>query len=337
MAGKTQGFLMAYVPDQAIDDQHEISLKAFLLFGFLCKHGSMKNNRVTVSLRTAADKYFKGNLQNCCIYYRELKSKKWITKDGSEIVLIKGFPAEMCIILNPEPVTITDQPDQEAGEVLNFNTKDADQVLNPNTLKVLNFNTKESHEVLNPNTKKVLNFNTPNNKVLTSHSNQPKERELNEERGEQSSSSAPQQIKPKILPVEKSEPIKLPDDFTITPELELWAKTVLPLLCEHSDLADLHQEFCEYWQSPERGDKAYKANRLAWIAAWKSDMTRKQQFLKRDLIAAEKPKKEKKDGSGKQPKTTGSTNGIQPDGDRQSEKTAGDIASKYGAKPAGIV
>jgi len=273
-------------------------------------------------------------LQNCCIYYRELKSKGWIAKDKAEIVLIKGFPAAMCTLSNPEPKAAADQPDQTAGEVLNFNTKTADYVLKNNTT--------ENSQVLNTNTEIVLNFNTSNNKdSLTSHLNQ-QERELNEERGAKlGGSSAPHSNNQSVLSSkqEKSEPIRLPDDFVVTPEMELWCRDTLPLLYENLDLSDLTTEFCNYWNSEERGEKGFKADLSAWIAAWKNDMTRKQQFLKKDLKAADihKPKQEKKHGIGKQTKSGSGADEIKPVGDRSAESSAGAIAEKYGARPAGIL
>lgn len=81
---------MAYIPDIAFDDKDEVGQKAFDLFVFYCKHGSMENNRVTVSLESAA-KFFGIAYENICRLNAVLKKKEWIILDAGDTVLLKGW------------------------------------------------------------------------------------------------------------------------------------------------------------------------------------------------------------------------------------------------------
>lgn len=83
---------MAYIPDEAILDYGEISLRAFHLYCYYCKHGSMRKNKITVSLRRAA-KDLKMDFSNVAKYNRELRDEGWISENpvSYEITLLKGF------------------------------------------------------------------------------------------------------------------------------------------------------------------------------------------------------------------------------------------------------
>lgn len=84
---------MAYVPDQAFDDKTEVGGKPFELFCFYCRHGSMSNNRVSVSLEAGA-KFLGISYENASRCNAVLKKKNWIVLDAGEIILLKGWEVE---------------------------------------------------------------------------------------------------------------------------------------------------------------------------------------------------------------------------------------------------
>jgi hypothetical protein len=81
---------MAYIPDIAFTDIEQVGHKAFQLYAFYCKHGSMSNNRVCVSLHKAAQ--FLGVVyENACRLNATLKKQGWILHEKGDVVLCKGW------------------------------------------------------------------------------------------------------------------------------------------------------------------------------------------------------------------------------------------------------
>lgn len=81
---------MAFTPDRAIEDMEEVGQKAFLLYVFYCKFGSMKNNVVFVGLERCAE--FLGVVyENACRTNAVLKRKGWIATKNGKTILLKGF------------------------------------------------------------------------------------------------------------------------------------------------------------------------------------------------------------------------------------------------------
>src|SRR5690606_6753084 len=60
---------------------------------------------------------------------------------------------------------------------------------------------------------------------------------------------------------------RIPDDFTITPEMATWATDNLPGL----DVNNLLDEFVDYW----RGVAGSKGVKLDWIATWRNGMRKR--------------------------------------------------------------
>lgn len=118
---------MAFIPDEAYDDKKEVGEKAFLLFAFYCKHGSMTNNKVTVSLERAAD--FLGVVyENACRLNAKLKKKGWIIQKNGETTLLKGYgisdiPAEN----NSPKLTKTTVSDDKTDENNSFDDLKTDE------------------------------------------------------------------------------------------------------------------------------------------------------------------------------------------------------------------
>ena len=81
---------MAYTPDKAFDDLEEVGHKAFLLYSFFCKHGSMSNNVVSASLESGA-KFVGVVYENACRLSAKLKKAGWIKHKNGKIILIKGY------------------------------------------------------------------------------------------------------------------------------------------------------------------------------------------------------------------------------------------------------
>jgi hypothetical protein len=81
---------MAFIPDKAFEDVEEVGHKAFLLYSFYCKHGSMSKNVVWVSLESGA-RFLGIVYENVCRLSATLKKKGWIKQQNGKVVLIKGF------------------------------------------------------------------------------------------------------------------------------------------------------------------------------------------------------------------------------------------------------
>lgn len=64
---------------------------------------------------------------------------------------------------------------------------------------------------------------------------------------------------------------RLPESFTVTPEMREWAARETPGL----DLARATAEFADYW----RGVAGSKGVKLDWIATWRNDMRRKAERM----------------------------------------------------------
>lgn len=67
---------------------------------------------------------------------------------------------------------------------------------------------------------------------------------------------------------------RVPDDFSITPEMREWASSEVPLV----DLDRNLPEFIDYWKSVP-GQKGVKRD---WVSTWRNAMRRKQEFAVRD-------------------------------------------------------
>jgi len=63
---------------------------------------------------------------------------------------------------------------------------------------------------------------------------------------------------------------RIPDDFTITPDMERWAKDNVPDVNVH----DLLGEFIDYW----KGVPGSKGVKLDWVATWRNGMRKRQDW-----------------------------------------------------------
>jgi hypothetical protein len=81
---------MAYIPDAAFADIEEVGWKAFQLYAFYCKHGSMSNNRVKVSLERAA-KFLGVSYSNASRCNALLKKSGWLSTENGWLILLKGW------------------------------------------------------------------------------------------------------------------------------------------------------------------------------------------------------------------------------------------------------
>lgn len=66
-------------------------------------------------------------------------------------------------------------------------------------------------------------------------------------------------------PPKGSKGTRLPEDFTVTPEMAAWAREKAPS-CGSAD----HEEFCDYW----RGVPGAKGRKTDWVATWRNWMRR---------------------------------------------------------------
>lgn len=69
-------------------------------------------------------------------------------------------------------------------------------------------------------------------------------------------------------PPKGSKGTRLPDDFTVTPEMAAWAREKAPS-CGSAD----HDAFCDYWRAVP-GAKGHKAD---WVATWRNWMRREHE------------------------------------------------------------
>lgn len=191
-------------------EQSAVSLKAFLLYCFYCKHGSMKKNWIKVSLQKAADLLFKGDLSNAAKYHRELVAQKWIAKSAEpgEIILLKGFD----FILETDPLNV--EP-----EVVGFTTN---QLVNPTTSQMVNFTTGIGAEVVNFTIQDGKFYHSHNKEVLNQPFNQPN--------------------------TAAAEPHRIPDKFPITQEMLEWAKNH-KTVSKIDDLQDATDRWHDHWKS----------------------------------------------------------------------------------------
>jgi hypothetical protein len=81
---------MAFLPDQAIEDLHEVGTKAFTLYAIYCKFGGMKNNRVHVGLKTLS-RLLGMSYDRTTGHNATLKRKGWIKTEDNYTILLKGF------------------------------------------------------------------------------------------------------------------------------------------------------------------------------------------------------------------------------------------------------
>jgi len=67
---------------------------------------------------------------------------------------------------------------------------------------------------------------------------------------------------------------RVPDDFTITPQMRSWAATEVP----HVDLDKKLPEFIDFW----RGVPGKGGVKIDWVATWKNGMRKQEEFALRD-------------------------------------------------------
>lgn len=317
---------MAYIPDEVIERCDDISNKAFKLHCFYCKHGGLKNNRITVKLQTAANELFNGDLSNCARYHRELLASDWITIDPhtSEIILSIGF---YDLKKADDPVvnfTTTDEDPSENEEDITKDGQGADQVVNSTTstqdqsLEVVNFTTKADDPVVKNTGSGGKIYHLHIKDSLTSLLNQKEKKNI---------------IKKKKVSVQSHE---LPDDFQLTDDLLEWMETEVP---ELSPVAAF-EKFLDYW-SNITGKKALKKNwsltfktNMRLYASWDGCCRKKQQEDKGDTKTKQTAPRGIR-GSGNTITESGSeSNGTDDRGDDlQLSGGSSSLSTKYGANP----
>lgn len=114
---------MAFTPDTAFEDIEEVGHKAFLLYAFYCKSGSMTNNVVTVGLERAAG-FLDVVYENACRLNAKLKKAGWIRQKNGKTILVKGYEH---LLKTDENNSSTLSKTPETDKNVSFNQEETDE------------------------------------------------------------------------------------------------------------------------------------------------------------------------------------------------------------------
>jgi hypothetical protein len=310
---------MAYIPDRAIVDHAQISGRSFLLFCWMCRHGSMKKNRIRISLSKAA-KELSIQYDNCTRYAKELREKGWIMPlETGELDLLKGFDGHD---LGTVKITVSEDTKEhsEIGKIPPEPERPVDAAgavfngVDP-TVKI----TVPTVKITVPDPTNTVKITVPDCKNYSRHI-----------KGSLTSLLNQQDPKKEIRKKPPSSGTRVPEPFEITPEMRKWAITPvarkgggdpMPAPAPDVDLDVATEQFVDYW----RGLSGKAGVKVDWQATWRNSMRYQQNHI--DLRSNKYGKQQNQNGAGasRQPAGGGRSNG------------SAEIAARYNAKPKQIV